>query len=305
MGGEVHNRRARYCFVGESLQDPVLSTVLGSRQPSGSGKSMDEVGRTSDREHEGWYSLNTQAEAPVRAATYLGDNSFPIMGDLVRYLAGVTGIEVALDTASARSTATAYQQAPALDLVWMCGYPTALLISTGRTSHEVVAAPIFAGHGEPIYHSVIIARADGPSSLRAALETRLAVNEVESWSGFLGLKAHIERSFPGAWFVDQTVTGSHRASIQAVADQACDVAAIDITIWEHVLATEPAAAANVRVIDRTADWPAPPFTLGSHLDPTIRKSLTAALVAVGPVDVPSLDGVVAAGCAIYRDVMLA
>ena len=71
----------------------------------------------------------------------------------------------------------------------MCGYLTASLISTGRMSHSVVAAPIFSGHAGAVYHSVIVTRADGPSSLRGALDTRLAVNEVESWSGFHGLKA--------------------------------------------------------------------------------------------------------------------
>ncbi len=249
--------------------------------------------------------MNTQPDAPVRAATYLGENSLPIMDDLVQYLSVATGIDVVVDPAAARSTAEACRQAPKLDLVWMCGYPTAFLISTGRTTHEVVAAPVFAGYRQPVYHSVIITRVDGPSSLHVALETRLAVNELESWSGFLGLKAHVERSFPGAWFADQAVTGSHRASIQAVADQVCDVAAIDVTIWEHLLATEPAAATDLRVVDRTVDWPAPPFSIASHLDPTVRECLTAALTAVGPADVPLLDGVAPADCDIYREVMLA
>ena len=249
--------------------------------------------------------MDAPADRCLRAATYLGDNTLPIMGDLVRYLSRETGLEVVIDPAAAKSTTEACRQAPELDLVWMCGYPTAYLISTGRTSHEVMAAPIFVGHGKPVYHSVIITRADGPSSLQAALETRLAVNELESWSGFLGIRAHVERYFPGAWFVDRTVTGSHRASIQAVADQVCDVAAIDVTIWEHVLATEPAVATNLRVVDRTVDWPAPPFSLGSHLDPAVRRSLAAALLAVGPAEIPLLDGVVPADCDIYREVMLA
>ena len=247
--------------------------------------------------------MNTPAEPPLRAATYLGDNTLPIMDDLVRYLSGATGIDVVVDPAAGRSTAAARHEAPNLDLVWMCGYVTESLISTGRMSHSIVAAPVFAGYGGPVYHSVIVTRADGPPSLRAALDTRLAVNEVESWSGFLGLKAHADRRLPGSWFADQTVTGSHRASIRAVAERACDVAAIDVTIWEHVVATEPEAAANLRVIDRTVDWPAPPFSLGTHLDLAWRDIVTGALRAIGPSDIPSLDGISPADSDLYREVM--
>lgn len=247
--------------------------------------------------------MSTPAEGPLRAATYLGDNTLPIMRDLVAYLSEATGIEVVVDHTAGRTTIEALRRAPTLDLVWMCGYPTVSLISAGRMSHAVVAAPVFAGHRGPVYHAVIVTHRAGPPSLGAALETRLGVNEVESWSGFLGLKAHVERSFPGRWFADQTVTGSHRASLGALADRTCDVASVDVTVWEHALAERPEELAELRVIDRTVDWPAPPFSLGSQLRPRVRKSLTTALLAAGPSDVPLLDGVVPATSEVYRDVM--
>ncbi|MDE0138673.1 MAG: PhnD/SsuA/transferrin family substrate-binding protein [bacterium] len=242
-------------------------------------------------------------EAPLRAATYLGDNTIPIMGDLVGYLSEVTGVEVVVDDEAGKTTVEALRHAPTLDLVWMCGYPTVSLISTGRMSHAIVAAPVFAGHGGPFYHAVIVTHEAGPPSLGAALETRLAVNELESWSGFLGLMAHVERSFPGRWFADQVVTGSHRASLGTLADRTCDVASVDVTVWEHALAERPEAVAELRVIDRTVHWPAPPFSLGSQLHPRVRKGLITALLSVGPSDVPLLDGVVPANSEAYRDVM--
>ena len=243
--------------------------------------------------------MSTQAEAPLKAATYLGDNTLPIMRNLVEYLSEATQIAVSIDRAAGRSTSAARHQAPNLDLVWMCGYLTASLISTGRMSHSIVAAPIFAGYGGPVYHSVIVARADGPSSLSAALATRLAVNEVESWSGFLGLKAHVERSFPGAWFADQRVTGSHRASLDALVDRTCDVTSVDITVWEHAEAERPEGIAGLRVIDRTSDWPSPPFSLGSHLDSARRNRLGEALLSIGSSDIPALGGLVPAGLEPY------
>lgn len=248
--------------------------------------------------------MRTQTEGPLRAATYLGDNTLPIMGDLVGYLSEVTGVEVVVDDEAGKTTVEALRHAPRLDLVWMCGYPTVSLIAAGRMSHAIVAAPVFAGHGGPVYHAVIVTHETGPPSLAAALDTRLAVNELESWSGYLGLKAHIERSFPGRWFADQTVTGSHRASLDAVADRACDVASIDVTVWDHALAERPEELAGLRVIDRTVDWPAPPFSLSSRLESGRRDSLKEALHALGPADITSLDGVVPAGVDLYQNMIL-
>ena len=247
--------------------------------------------------------MSTPAEAPLRVATYLGDNTLPIMRDLLGYLSDATGIEVAIDRTAGRTTVAALRHAPTLDLVWMCGYPTASLISDGRMSHAIVAAPVFAGHGGPVYHSVIVTHAAGPPTLDAALETRLAVNELESWSGYLGLNAHVERAFPGRWFADQTVTGSHRASLGAVADRACDVASVDVTVWEYTLAERPEATAELRVIDRTADWPAPPFSLSTRLETGTHDRLREALHSLGPADVASLDGVVPASLDSYQDMM--
>ncbi|MYC85203.1 MAG: PhnD/SsuA/transferrin family substrate-binding protein [Acidimicrobiia bacterium] len=247
--------------------------------------------------------MSTPPEGPLRAATYLGDNTQPIMGDLVGHLSKMTGIEVVIDQTAGRTTIEALRHAPTLDLVWMCGYPTVSLISAGRMSHTIVGAPIFTGHGQPVYHAVIVTHASGPPSLAAALDTRLAVNEVESWSGFLGLRAHVERSFPGRWFADQTVTGSHRASLGALVERACDVASVDVTVWDDAWAERPEEVAELRVIDRTVDWPAPPFSLNSKLETGTRRSFTEALHAIGPAEIASLDGVVPTGLDLYQDVM--
>lgn len=247
--------------------------------------------------------MSTPAEEPLRAATYLGDNTLPIMRDLVAYLSEATGVEVVVDQAAGKTTVEALRHAPTLDLVWMCGHPTVSLISAGRMSHAIVAAPVFAGHGGPFYHAVIVTHEAGPPSLGAALETRLAVNEFESWSGFLGLKAHVERSFPGRWFADQTATGSHRASLAELVDRTCDVASVDVTVWEHALAERPEDVTGLRVIDRTVDWPAPPFSLSSTLETATRDSLTRALHALGPAHITSLDGAVPAGLDLYENVM--
>ena len=230
---------------------------------------------------------------PLTAATYLGDNTAPILRDLIAYLSAVTGIEIAIDPTAPRTSSDAGVHAADVDLIWMCGCLTMSLLSTATIPHDIVAAPVFAGHGKPVYHSVIIAHADGPPSLAASLGTRLAVNEPGSWSGHHGLKAHVAGAFPGEWFTDDQTTGAHRASIAAVVNRTCDVAAIDVTVWNHIAATEPTAVADLRIIDRTIDWPAPPISLDSNLDPDQRAAIESALRAIGPGVIASLDGIVA------------
>ena len=78
------------------------------------------------------------------------------------------------------------------------------------------------------------------------------------------------------------VTGSHEASIDALLDGRADCAAIDETVWDARVARDPRTA-TLRVIDRTAPWPAPPFSLVDGLD----KGLAAAtreVLLTAPVD---------------------
>ena len=229
---------------------------------------------------------------PLTAATYLGDNTIPILADLIDHMSGVTGIEMVVDDTALRTSVDAGHHSGGVDVVWMCGHLTMRLLSAGVIHHEIAAAPVFADRREPVYHSVIVTHAAGPPSLGASLRNRLAVNEPESWSGYQGLKSHVEANFPGEWFADQRTTGSHRASIEALAERSCDVASIDVTVWNHLLATEPAAVAGLRIIDRTADWPVPPISLHPNLDAGQRADVKAALCAVGPGDIASLDRIV-------------
>ena len=233
---------------------------------------------------------------PLKAATYLGENTVPILRGLIEHLSGIARIEAVVDPGAPGTSAEAGAHAAGMDVVWMCGYLTMSLLSAGKISHDIVAAPVFPGHGEPVYHSVIVA----PQSLADALATRLATNEPESWSGHHGLRAHVTAAFPGEWFADEQYTGSHRRSIEAVAERTCDVAAIDVTVWNYLAGTNPAAVADLRVIDRTIDWPAPPISLRSGLDPGLRAKIEPVLHTVKPGDIASLDCIVPTGPRPYQ-----
>jgi len=176
----------------------------------------------------------------LRACTLLGPNTVDPLDAVVRHLAGRGHRLEIVDSRAG------------VDLLWACGLLTAELIADGAEL-EVVAAPVFPGETEPVYRSVVVARRAGQGT------RRLAVNEYGSWSGYQGLlRSH--RLAP--WLSGEIViSGSHLDSIAAVAAGNADAAAIDHSVWDWVVAHQPALVADLMVLETSDDWPAPPFSV--------------------------------------------
>ena len=236
----------------------------------------------------------------VTVQTLLGDNAVRILADLVPRLRESTGLDLQFrdgDGARASDDGSVWGH----DLVWACGLVTARALASGDFRGRVVAAPVFAGETRPVYRSVVVARPDGPVRRLADLARhRVAVNETASWSGCRGPLAELARVGLPRAFGETLPTGTHRASVEAVAAGHGDAAAIDCTVWEHLRRADPATTGRVLVVDRTGDWPAPPFSLADRLDPDVRARLVDALTGLRPADVAGLEGAVPAGAAPYE-----
>lgn len=147
---------------------------------------------------------------------------------------------------------------PALLLAQTCWGP---MQATGLADHvRVVGQPDYSsyegGEGE-FYRSAMVARAEiPPSDLRGK---RFAFNERSSMSGYLALARDLvaagalasEADFATYWS-GMIATGSHRASVKAVAEGDADIAAVDCRTWAYCRRFEPAA----RLLTVTA-WTAP------------------------------------------------
>lgn len=240
---------------------------------------------------------------PLKSATYLGDNTVALFAALNAHLTSLTGLTLEFDASAARSSPDAAREggAASADLVWACGLLTTKLIDSGKIDAEIVAAPVFVGQTEPVYHSVIVCRQGfGAGSLARAAGGRLAVNERESWSGHHGMVAHLHGIGTSIDSFSEIVhTGSHLNSVAAVRAGEADLAAIDHTVWEHLVATTDQTV-GLTVIERTADWPAPPFSLRRGLETETRIRLRDALVSVGPGDIEGLVAIVPASRNNYR-----
>ncbi|MGI9623991.1 MAG: phosphate/phosphite/phosphonate ABC transporter substrate-binding protein [Acidimicrobiales bacterium] len=232
----------------------------------------------------------------LTAVSYLGLNTVSILDELAAYLTETTGIDMKRAGPPRSSTqAIEADRDTRGDVVWACGHLTMQLRASDPGCLEIIGAPVFTGQSGPVYHAVVVARREGPTSLIDALDLRLGVNEIESWSGHLGLRAHLGQQGSSRWFSDVTLTGSHLESVEALATGSVGVISVDNTVWEQLLDDPPESIephlAGLVIIDRTVDWPAPPISIGGAVGAEASRQIRSALGSLGAGDVVGLDAV--------------
>lgn len=167
---------------------------------------------------------------------------------------------------------------PALLLSQSCGYPLLSL----RKHVRVVATPCYraAGCDGASYRSAIVVRRDEPALSLPALRGRVcAVNGWDSNSGMNLLRASVARiAGGGGFFGGVVVTGSHAASLAAVAGDEADLAAIDCVTLALLQRHRPALTERIRILDWTSSCPGLPLV--SAAGSATREALLRALTTV-------------------------
>jgi ABC-type phosphate/phosphonate transport system substrate-binding protein len=165
---------------------------------------------------------------------------------------------------------------PGLHLAQTCGWP---LVTDLRESVRVVGSfvPSIPAAAGATYHSLVVARRPvAPRELRGA---RAAVNEYHSLSGWVSLVWAVHG--PGAeWHGPVLSTGSHRASVVALAAGRADVASIDAVSWAHLCRVEPDATSLLTVVGHGPQVPTLPLVTRRDVPPRdlaeLRRALTEA-----------------------------
>ena len=180
---------------------------------------------------------------------------------------------------------------PCLLLGQTCGYP---LVTTLRSRVALLATPRYTAPGcDGIhYRSAIIVRDDARATSLANLRGLVcAVNDAASNSGMNVLRAeiaHLAQHTP-RFFRSVVATGSHAASVLAVARGHADVAAIDCVTWAHLQRLRPSHTRGLRRLAWTAATPALPLITSTRTSDAERNALLRALRDVA--DDPALAGV--------------
>lgn len=171
-------------------------------------------------------------------------------------------------------------RAPDLLLSQCCGRD---LVTHLRGTVAPVAVPSYAapGCGPGTYRSWLVARADDPRpELRAFAGAVAAVNYVGSHSGWVALAHALARAgMPEGCLERGILTGSHRASLAAVARGEADLAAVDCVSFALLARAEPELVAAVRAFATSEPAPALPYVTAAARPPAERDGLRRALAA--------------------------
>jgi ABC-type phosphate/phosphonate transport system substrate-binding protein len=172
----------------------------------------------------------------------------------------------------------AHWRRPDLLLSQTCGMPyrTALhgqVTLVGTPDYGVTGCP--PGH----YCSVLVVNVqDTRQQATDFADDIFAYNEAGSQSGWAAPATHLGAR--GRHLTRPLATGSHRASLRAVAEGRAAMAAIDAGTWELALCHEPASA-RLRVIARTAPTPGLPYITARQNDPApLAAAVTQAMTSL-------------------------
>ncbi|WP_322014670.1 phosphate/phosphite/phosphonate ABC transporter substrate-binding protein [Paraburkholderia sp. J12] len=167
-----------------------------------------------------------------------------------------------------------------------CGFPYRML-GLADTVH-LISTPMFdaAGCDGAHYRSAIVvsaaARARGATSLAACRGLRAVSNSEDSHSGMNALRhAVAPHAQNGRFFASVSWSGSHFASLRALATGAADVAAIDCVTLALLRDAGCELLADVETLAMTASAPGLPFiasrTLGEREAALLRDALDMAV----------------------------
>lgn len=179
---------------------------------------------------------------------------------------------------------------PDLLLAQTCGQP---LVTRLRGIVQLVAVPRYAAPGcaGAFHRSAIVVGAGSTARRLDDLRgLRCAINDPESNSGANLLQSEIAPlAHDGRFFGQIVETGSHAASLDAVAAGRVDVAAIDCVTLAFLARHKPEVVAETRVLQWTALSAGLPLVTSGGTPPATVLALQRALAAVA--DDPALEDV--------------
>lgn len=171
-------------------------------------------------------------------------------------------------------------QAPDLLLSQTCGLP---LVTRLGGMVRVVATPRYRAPGcsGSRHRGFIVVGSDSPVQRLVELRgSRCVINGWDSNTGMNMLRAAVAPlARDGRFFGSVSVSGSHLASLNRVADGGADVAAVDCVTFAHLSRHRAALVEGVRVLAVTAAAPCLPLVTAAGTDDDTLAALRAALQA--------------------------
>lgn len=144
---------------------------------------------------------------------------------------------------------------------------------------ELIAVPQM--YNDTIYYSYIIVQKD--SNIKSFEELRgkkFAFTDSLSNTGKIAPTYFLSKlnETPDTFFSDYIFSGSHDNSIEAVAKNLADGAAVDNLIWEYINKRNPEFTSGTKIIDKLGPYAIPPMVTHPDTDPELKENLRSILL---------------------------
>lgn len=174
--------------------------------------------------------------------------------------------------------------------------PFSYVLASSVSEVEAFAVAVTKKTGQSAYKSVILARKDsGISQLSDLKDHTFAFVDPSSASGHLFPKAGLEQAGfdPGQLFSRVIFSGSHDASLLAVANKKVDAAAVADRIFANAVSKGLVKQDDFQVVWSSRPIPESPMVWRKNLDPALKEKVASALASIKDVpwgDQGQLDG---------------
>lgn len=161
--------------------------------------------------------------------------------------------------------------------------PFSYVLAAQMANAEAFAIPVSKKSGQSSYQSIIISKKDkGPSSVAQLQGKTFAFVDPSSASGHLFPKAGLKGDGVDAdkYFSRVIFSGSHDASIMAVAHGKVDAAAVASPIFQTAVAKGHVKAEDFQVIWTSQPIPESPMAWRKGLDAQTKQKVAAALAEI-------------------------
>ncbi len=203
--------------------------------------------------------------------------SLPLYKGLVDYLAGKLGKESEPLQGGTYEEVNQLVRDGGCDLAMVCTYAYVL----GEKQFKMKALVVPQIDDEIHYHSLILV----PKSSQAAslLDLRgkhfASANRLSN-SGWLfpmvWLRRHNEDA--NTFFGPHEITGSHDRSVEKVAEEEVDGAAVDSLVYDQMVEERPSIGSKTKVILESPEYGMPPLVVPPGIDPALEQQLLTILL---------------------------
>lgn len=218
-------------------------------------------------------------DRPLRIATFLAPNVYPVYAYIAQYLGRKLGCPTEILVGDSHDKFDSLHP----DIAFICGLPYVLMMRQGPPPVELLAAPVLQGErfaGKPIYYSDVIVHRDASFQSFADLRGHSwAYNEEVSQSGYGITRHHLLTLSATSGFFSQVVNaGWHQKAIEMVANKQIDAAAIDCQVLMIELRDHPELSGQIKIIDALGPSTIQPVVARTDLPASLKSDARGVLL---------------------------